>query len=113
MKTKKMIVRIIIFSLAIIVGLAMSSVFAGTIEPDDWLNPTPTPAVTPTEQPINISTPTPTAPPVGNVAEPENKEGPPPNHPQTGLDNSIVFIIAICGISALYAYKKIKDYNIK
>ena len=31
--------------------------------------------------------------------------------PYTGLDNSIVFIIAICGISTVYAYKKIRDYN--
>lgn len=33
--------------------------------------------------------------------------------PDTGLDNSVMIIIAICGISAVYAYKKIKDYNIK
>jgi len=34
--------------------------------------------------------------------------------PKTGLDNSsIIFIIGICGVSAIYAYKKIKDYNIK
>lgn len=32
--------------------------------------------------------------------------------PQTGIDSSMVFIIAICGISAIYAYKKIRDYNI-
>lgn len=31
--------------------------------------------------------------------------------PNTGVDYSVVFIIAICGISAIYAYKKIKDYN--
>ena len=32
--------------------------------------------------------------------------------PQTGIDSSIVFVIVACGISALYAYKKIRDYNI-
>lgn len=31
--------------------------------------------------------------------------------PYTGVDHSVVFIIAVCGISAIYAYKKIKDYN--
>lgn len=31
--------------------------------------------------------------------------------PNTGVDYSVVFIIAVCGISAIYAYKKIKDYN--
>ena len=34
--------------------------------------------------------------------------------PYTGIDNtSILVIIGICGISAIYAYKKIRDYNIK
>lgn len=32
--------------------------------------------------------------------------------PYTGVDYSVVLIIAICGISAIYAYKKIRDYNI-
>ncbi len=32
--------------------------------------------------------------------------------PYTGLDNSVIVIIAICGISAVYAYKKIRDYNV-
>ena len=31
--------------------------------------------------------------------------------PYTGVDYSVIFIIVICGISAIYAYKKIKDYN--
>ena len=31
--------------------------------------------------------------------------------PNTGVDYSVVFIIAICGISAIYAYKKISDYK--
>lgn len=32
--------------------------------------------------------------------------------PYTGIDYSVVVIIAICGISAVYAYKKIRDYNV-
>lgn len=32
--------------------------------------------------------------------------------PYTGIDYSVVLIIAICGISAVYAYKKIRDYNV-
>ena len=32
--------------------------------------------------------------------------------PNTGVSYSSVVIIAICGISAIYAYKKIRDYNI-
>ena len=31
--------------------------------------------------------------------------------PDTGVDYSIVLIIAVCGISTVYAYKKIRDYN--
>ena len=33
-------------------------------------------------------------------------------HADAGVDYSIVFIIAICGISAVYAYKKIRQYNV-
>lgn len=33
-------------------------------------------------------------------------------HADAGVDYSIVLIIAICGISAIYAYKKIRDYNV-
>lgn len=33
-------------------------------------------------------------------------------HADAGVDYSIVFIIAICGISTIYAYKKIRAYNI-
>lgn len=32
--------------------------------------------------------------------------------PYTGIDYSVVLIIAICGVSAIYAYKKIRDYNV-
>lgn len=31
--------------------------------------------------------------------------------PQTGIDSSVLFIIAIFAVSAIYAYKKIRDYN--
>lgn len=31
--------------------------------------------------------------------------------PDTGVDYSVVFIIAIFGVSAIYAYKKIRDYK--
>lgn len=33
-------------------------------------------------------------------------------HADAGVDYSIVFIIAVCGVSAIYAYKKIRDYNV-
>ncbi len=32
--------------------------------------------------------------------------------PYTGIDYSVIVIIAICGISAVYAYKKIREYNV-
>lgn len=32
--------------------------------------------------------------------------------PYTGIDYSVIVIIAICGVSAVYAYKKIRDYNV-
>ena len=31
--------------------------------------------------------------------------------PNTGVDYSALVIIAICGVSAIYAYKKIRDYK--
>ena len=34
----------------------------------------------------------------------------PTTHADAGLDQSVLFIIAICGISAVYAYKKIREY---
>ena len=33
------------------------------------------------------------------------------SYPNTGVDYSVVVIIAVCGISAVYAYKKIRDYK--
>lgn len=34
--------------------------------------------------------------------------------PQTGVteDITVMFFIVVCGISAIYAYKKIRDYNV-
>ena len=32
--------------------------------------------------------------------------------PYTGIDYSVLIIIAVCGVSAVYAYKKIRDYNV-
>lgn len=31
--------------------------------------------------------------------------------PNAGVDYSIVFVIVVCGVSTIYAYKKIRDYN--
>ena len=31
--------------------------------------------------------------------------------PYTGVDHSVLAVIAVCGISAVYAYKKVRDYN--
>ena len=31
--------------------------------------------------------------------------------PYTGVNYSVVVIIAVCGVSAIYAYKKISDYK--
>ena len=42
-----------------------------------------------------------------NVNANTNKTG----IPYTGVDYSVVAIIAVCGISAVYAYKKIRDYK--
>jgi len=52
-----------------------------------------------------------------NVAGPTNNSNTNSTNttvPYTGLNNTSIFIIiGICGISAIYAYKKIRDYNIK
>jgi len=47
----------------------------------------------------------------------ENTESNKPNNsnknelPDTGLDTPSIAIVAICVISAIYAYKKVRDYN--
>lgn len=68
---------------------------------------TPTPVrVTPTPTP----TPAPTATSTNNTSVYNNS-----NLPKAGSTDSftVIAIIAVFGVSALYAYKKIKDYNIK
>lgn len=42
-----------------------------------------------------------------NIANNTNKT----TMPDTGVDYSILLIVAVCGISAIYAYKKISDYK--
>jgi len=59
-----------------------------------------------------------TVPPVNNTNTNTGSIAPANNTnttvPYTGINNTGVFvIIGICGISAIYAYKKIRDYNIK
>ena len=34
-----------------------------------------------------------------------------PKMPNAGVDYSIVFVIVVCGVSTIYAYKKIRDYK--
>lgn len=43
-----------------------------------------------------------------NTANNTNKTAVMPN---TGVDYSVLLIVAVCGISAIYAYKKISDYK--
>ena len=121
MKTKEIIVCIIVLGLLMI---TMSNVFAtGEIDFNSLENNTSNTTNTNTDDdfeniPVaNTNTETNT-----NVASNVNtnidKDGNPVNNaagdlPKTGIDNSILIIVAICGISAIYAHKKIKDYNIK
>lgn len=46
---------------------------------------------------------------VNNTANKTNNTTP-TTHADAGLDQSVLLIIAICGISAVYAYKKIREY---
>ena len=79
--------------------------------------PTPTLPSTSTPTPITISTPTPVSTPVVTPTPKTNNTSVynNTNLPKAGSADSIavIAIIAVFGISALYAYKKIKDYNLK
>lgn len=48
----------------------------------------------------------------GNNTNNNNTNNTTKSIPYTGIDYSVILIIAICGISAVYAYKKIRDYNV-
>ena len=48
-----------------------------------------------------------------NISIENNMENDVKDLPNSGLDTTILVVIAIFGLSAIYAYKKIKDYNIK
>lgn len=46
-----------------------------------------------------------------NVANNKNNTNKEATIPNTGVDYSILLVVVVCGISAIYAYKKINDYK--
>ena len=48
---------------------------------------------------------------LGNNTNNVNNTEKPGNLEKTGLENTSIVLIAICAVSAIYAYKKIRDYK--
>lgn len=61
---------------------------------------------------IGTSTTNNTANRLGSTATTENKTTTDENLPYTGSNYSIVFVIVALGISAVYAYRKVTEYNV-
>ena len=69
-----------------------------------------------TNTPTNTNTNTNTGSGANNVTSAANNTVNKTNknvtsYPDTGVDYSVVGIILVCGISAVYAYKRIRDYK--
>ena len=78
----------------------------GTINVAPTTSTTGTISTAPTTSTITATTPTPTPKP--SAVSSYNS-----NLPKTGIDYSIVFVMLASVICALFAYKKIREYNIK
>lgn len=80
--------------------------------PDDDTPTTNTPATnTPNINAPSFNTPTNR---VNTIIQPDDENTPAVNKlPQTGVteDITVMFFIIVCAISAIYAYKKIRDYK--
>lgn len=121
MKTKEIIICLLALML---LAFTISTVHAtdGRLNVNDLLNGTTNNTIdnTPIEQipsanntiiPVTNSNTNTNITPIAPVNS--SKDNSSTELPSTGIDYSVVLIIAICSVSALYAYKKIKDYNIK
>lgn len=112
-KTKELIICVV--AIAVLVLTLVTDVFAiddiaalaGNNANNDFQN---IPSTTNTNTNVNTNTNTNTNLNT-NTNSNTNKNGNVDTIPDTGVDYSVVFIIAICGVFAVYAYKKIKDYN--
>lgn len=110
-KLSKNILKIIMVMLVVIVMLAPITSYAtntgsGTIiiAPGGTPSPVPSPSVNTTPTPSNVTTPSP-------------KVSPTPTDqtklPQTGIEDytGLIVAIAVLGVSAVFAYIKIKQYK--
>jgi len=117
MRTKEIVVCLLVL---FVLALMVSNVYAysgqnntnwSSVEniPITNTNTTPVNNTNSNQNLINISVPNQTNNTINVISNVNTAK----DLPDTGVDYSIVFIIAICGVSAMYAYKKIRDYNIK
>ncbi|MCL2383277.1 MAG: hypothetical protein FWC79_03855 [Oscillospiraceae bacterium] len=109
MKTRKVIVSVVILA---VITLMASNVFAFN-NIDELMNETTPGGNEITQENTTNETANEIGNTTGNTVGAQNTTGNVDKEglPQTGLDNSLVIIIIVCGLSALYAYKKIRDYN--
>ena len=112
-KTKELIICII--SIAVLILAAATNVFATDLEAltgnVNETNENEFQQITDSDNNTNVNTTAGTIN-VNDNTNTNNTNNTVESIPYTGVNYSVIVIIAICGVSAIYAYKKIRDYNV-
>ena len=117
LKLKKVaILLVILFALMAVMGVTVKATSNTALDLNNYLttpdtNQTTTNEATTGNVALNTTTNTSTG---GSVVQPETNSSESENNlPQTGVteDITVMFFIIVCVISAVYAYKKIRDYK--
>ncbi len=104
MKKLKVIKKVLVMLVLVVMINCLSTVNKAENLPDDVFQDIP--KVSPTPTPSTNPTPTPT--PTTNINANNNTK-----LPQTGANDTIMWVvIGGCVVTAIYTYKKIKEYNV-
>lgn len=105
LKLKKNVLIICLVMLVVLAVIIPVNVYATTIiTPGESTSATPTPAPVTSPSPTTATTPTPKVTPTPITQT---------NLPKTGIEDytGLIVITIVLGASAVFAYKKIKEYN--
>lgn len=104
LKLKKNVLVIVLVMLAILLVITPASAYATIITPGGSTSATPSPAPVTTPSPTTTTTPTPKVTPTPITQT---------NLPKTGIEDytGLIVVTIVLGGSAIFAYKKIKEYN--
>lgn len=97
---KKNVLKIVLVMLVVLAVIAPISVYAASIITPGNATPSPAP----------VTTPTPTTTPSPKVTPTPTTQ---PNLPKTGIEDytGLIVVTIVLGGSAIFAYKKIKEYK--